>query len=91
MVIGIFTGKPYESTALVTKVARGSSAEASGLRTGDRIVAINQKPVKSMTFLEVSNFLRSGRLVLSIRCVAFTDCLRNIITLSIICTARWEL
>ncbi|CAH8625618.1 unnamed protein product [Schistosoma margrebowiei] len=53
-------GKPYESTALVTKVARGSSAEASGLRIGDRIVAINQKPVKSMTFLEVSNFLRSG-------------------------------
>uniref|UniRef100_A0A5K4F033 Rho GTPase-activating protein n=1 Tax=Schistosoma mansoni TaxID=6183 RepID=A0A5K4F033_SCHMA len=52
--------KPYESTALVTKVARGSSAEASGLRIGDRIVAINQKPVKSMTFLEVSNFLRSG-------------------------------
>ncbi|KAH8857135.1 Rho GTPase-activating protein 40 [Schistosoma japonicum] len=53
-------GKPYESTALVTKVAKGSSAEASGLSVGDRIVAINQKLVKSMTFLEVSNFLRSG-------------------------------
>ncbi|KAK4467816.1 hypothetical protein MN116_008740 [Schistosoma mekongi] len=53
-------GKPYESSALVTKVAKGSSAEASGLSIGDRIVAINQKLVKSMTFLEVSNFLRSG-------------------------------
>ncbi|CAH8867209.1 unnamed protein product [Trichobilharzia szidati] len=53
-------GKPYESTAIVSRVARGSPAEASGLKAGDQIIAINQKPVKSMTFLEVSNFLRSG-------------------------------
>ncbi|VDQ02369.1 unnamed protein product [Trichobilharzia regenti] len=52
--------KPYESTAIVSRVARGSPAEASGLKAGDQIIAINQKPVKSMTFLEVSNFLRSG-------------------------------
>ena len=51
-------GKPFESSAVVSKVRQDSSAEKAGLCVGDRIIAIDNEPIRSMNFLDLSNLLR---------------------------------
>ncbi|KER23343.1 LOW QUALITY PROTEIN: hypothetical protein T265_14657 [Opisthorchis viverrini] len=63
-------GRPFGSTALVVKVERGGSADAGGIRVGSRVQALNGQPVRSMTFLQISNIIRSSRNTLN---VSFID------------------
>ena len=53
--IGVVVGQPDESGAMVLDVYKGYAAEASGVKVGDIITAINGRSVANMTFEELLN------------------------------------
>ncbi|VDP76144.1 unnamed protein product [Echinostoma caproni] len=55
-------GERFPSTATIVRVEPGGAADLSGIRVGDRVRAINGRPVQSMSFLEASNAVRVSSL-----------------------------
>ncbi|KQX52680.1 MULTISPECIES: S41 family peptidase [unclassified Streptomyces] len=58
--VGLSAGRADAGRVRVTRVRAGSPAERAGLRTGDRLVSVDGRPVDGLSVSEVVSLLRGG-------------------------------
>ncbi|MER5967819.1 S41 family peptidase [Streptomyces sp. NPDC002057] len=56
--VGLSAGRAAEGRVRVTRVQRGGPAERAGIRTGDRLVSVDGRPVDTLSVSEVVALLR---------------------------------